>query len=149
MKKILGSILIIFTILVISGCGSKEETKTFVSNQDGVEVELVYTYQGDKVIKQTANNKIEYSILGVETKEDAQALLDPFAAQYQELEGVEHKIEYKEKEAVETLSVDFTKLDLDKAKEIEGMLVEGDGNKGVSMKESEKMLLENGFTLKE
>ncbi|MBD8006219.1 YehR family lipoprotein [Bacillus norwichensis] len=149
MKKIFGSIILLLTLLVFSGCGSKEETKTFISNQNGIDMELVYTYKGDNVSKQTSNNTIPYSALGVATKEEAQAVLDPISTKYQGLEGVEQKIEYKENEAVETLSVDFGKLDFDKAKNVPGMDFSGNTNNGVSMKESEKMLLEDGFELKE
>ena len=51
MKKALIGFLAVIGVLFLASCssGAKEETKTFTMNQNGVSMELVFTYEGDKV----------------------------------------------------------------------------------------------------
>lgn len=74
MKKALIGFLAVIGVLFLASCssGAKEETKTFTMDQNGVSMELVFTYEGDKVKTQTANNVMPYSAIGVTTKEEAQ-----------------------------------------------------------------------------
>lgn len=61
MKKFLRVFLIFIGVFFLASCGSKIETKTFVgSPQDGIDSTLTYTYQGDKVLTQTAKNIVSY-----------------------------------------------------------------------------------------
>ena len=47
----------------------KNRDKTFVgSPQDGIDSTLTYTYQGDKVLTQTAKNIVSYDKLGITKK---------------------------------------------------------------------------------
>ncbi|MBO0486220.1 DUF1307 domain-containing protein [Vagococcus fluvialis] len=65
---------------------------------------------------------------------------------YNDIEGIEHSIKYEEKEAIEEITVDYDKLDYNKAKTVPGIDVSGDTKKGVSLKASEKLLEANGYT---
>lgn len=65
MKKFLRVFLIFIGVFFLASCGSKIETKTFVgSPQDGIDSTLTYTYQGDKVLTQTAKNIVSYDKIG-------------------------------------------------------------------------------------
>ena len=78
MKKFLRVFLIFIGVFFLASCGSKIETKTFVgSPQDGIDSTLTYTYQGDKVLTQTAKNIVSYDKLGI-TKEEAKQRWNPF-----------------------------------------------------------------------
>lgn len=77
MKKFLRVFLIFIGVFFLTSCGSKIETKTFVSSpQDGIDSTLTYTYQGDKFLTQTAKNIVSYDKLGI-TKEEAKTALEP------------------------------------------------------------------------
>ena len=83
MKKVLPLLAVVCSLFILVGCGgNKEETKTFETNENGVEMSLTYTYKGDIVSKQTATSKIPYSSLGVSTKEEAQAVTKAIEEQY-------------------------------------------------------------------
>jgi len=58
-------------VVSLAGCGDKEETKTFNANINGADIKITYTYEGDKVLKQTSENKINYSTIGAKNKEEA------------------------------------------------------------------------------
>jgi len=144
-KKLLTALCASVVVFSLAGCGDKEETKTFKANINGVEMSLTYTYSGDKVIKQTAENKIAYSSIGAKNKEEAQTVLGPIGQKYQGVEGVEEKINYEDTYAEETVKIDYTKADTAKLKELMGAMSTGDVSKGVSMKQSQALLEAQGF----
>ncbi|MDV7751551.1 YehR family lipoprotein [Enterococcus casseliflavus] len=129
--------------------GAKEETKTFTMDQNGVSMELVFTYEGDKVKTQTANNVMPYSAIGVTTKEEAQTVLDPIAEQYQQVKGLDYSLDYTDSEATESLTINYDELDYDSAKQLPGVSFEGNTENGISMERTEEMLLDQGYKLKE
>jgi uncharacterized lipoprotein YehR (DUF1307 family) len=118
-------------------------------DQNGVSMELVFTYEGDKVKTQTANNVMPYSAIGVTTKEEAQTVLDPIAEQYQQVKGLDYSLDYTDSEATESLTINYDELDYDSAKQLPGVSFEGNTENGISMERTEEMLLDQGYKLKE
>ena len=139
--------MVVASVLVFSlaGCGDKEETKKFTANLNGSEIAVTYTYKGDKVLKQTSENKIMYSSINAANKEDAAKILDPISAKYKNLVSVEEKLTYKDSWAEETVSVDMEKVDLKELQKAAGTMISGDTSKGISMKQSQKVLEAAGF----
>lgn len=151
MKKALIGFLAVIGVLFFASCssGAKEEIKTFTMDQNGVSMELVFTYEGDKVKTQTANNVMPYSAIGVTTKEEAQTVLDPIAEQYQQVKGLDYSLDYTDSEATESLKINYDELDYDSAKQLPGVSFEGNTENGISMERTEEMLLDQGYKLKE
>lgn len=150
-KKGIGIILAIALALVLAACGSKDlEETVFESEQMGIQSTITYFHDGDKVKKQTAENIVPYEVIGVTEKEDAQAIFDPEAEKFQDVDGIKHEIEYTDTEAIEKLEVDYADLDFDKANDLPGMTFDGDAKEnGVSLEKSSEMLKNQGFTEKE
>lgn len=149
LKKLLMACVMLFSIIFIVSCSSNEpKTKTFVKEDTGIKMELTYTYVGDKVTKQTANNVINYSALGFDNVEDTKTALEPVLNQYNDIKGLKHFMDYKENEAREYLEVDYENIDYEKAKSVPGIMITGDPKSGVSMKASEKLITEQGFVEK-
>ena len=139
MKKFLRVFLIFIGVFFLASCGSKIETKTFVgSPQDGIDSTLTYTYQGDKVLTQTAKNIVSYDKLGI-TKEEAKTALEPVSKQYEDIKGLDYKLTYEDKQAIE-------KLTINKAKKVDGIQIDGDSSKGISMKKSQELVESEGYT---
>ena len=67
----MASVLAVSVLLAaLAGCDNKkEETKTFALNTNGVELSFTYHYDGDKVLRQDADNTIPYKSIGAENKE--------------------------------------------------------------------------------
>ena len=118
-------------------------------DQNGVSMELVFTYEGDKVKTQTANNVMPYSAIGVTTKEEAQTVLDPIAKKYQQVKGLDYSLDYTDSEATESLTINYDEFDYDSAKQLPGVSFEGNTENGISMERTEEMLLDQGYKLKE
>lgn len=153
MKKALLGFFALVSVLFLASCGtgasSQEESKTFTMDQNGVSMELVFNYSGDKVTSQTANNVMPYEAIGVSTKEEAQEVLDPIAEQYQQVQGVDYSLEYSDSEATESLTINYDELDYDSAKQLPDVSFEGNTDNGISMERTEEMLLDQGYELKE
>ncbi|EBF5840413.1 DUF1307 domain-containing protein [Listeria monocytogenes] len=144
LKKGTAVLFIMVMAMMLVACGGKEETRTFTLSQNGVESKLVYTYKGDKVTKQTAENTMSYTALSVSSKEDAEKLLKETSDKFQNIDGLKEKIEYKDDKAIETIEVDYTKIASEDMNKIPGM-ASGDASKGISMKESAKLLESQGY----
>jgi len=134
-------------IVGLAGCDNPDEkSKTFTRMENGVGLVFTYHYVGDKVLRQEANNTIPYQTIGAANQEQARALIEPMRSVYLDVKGVEQSIDYKDSEALEHLSVDFTRADMSELCKLPGSMVTNCALQEVSMSVSEKLLAEQGFT---
>ena len=146
MKRIL-TILSAILLIFLAGCSSsKDGSKTYVLEKSGVKTEITVYYESDKVTKQTTVNTKDYEKMAV-TKDELKDVAMPVSEKYQGIDGVEQKIVFDDDKAVETLTIDYTKVDLKKLKDLPGMDIDTDVE-SVSLKDTEESLLSQGFTKK-
>ncbi|PMC52881.1 YehR family lipoprotein [Gemella sanguinis] len=145
MKRIL-TILSAVLLIFLAGCSSKDGSKTYVLEKSGVKTEITVYYESDKVTKQTTVNTMDYEKMAV-TKDELKDVAMPVSEKYQGIDGVEQKIVFDDDKAVETLTIDYTKVDLKKLKDLPGMDIDTDVE-SVSLKDTEESLLSQGFTKK-
>ena len=145
MKRIL-TILSAVLLIFLAGCSSKDGSKTYVLEKSGVKTEITVYYESDKVTKQTTVNTMDYEKMAV-TKDELKDVAMPVSEKYQGIYGVEQKIVFDDNKAVETLTIDYTKVDLKKLKDLPGMDIDTDVE-SVSLKDTEESLLSQGFTKK-
>ena len=145
MKRIL-TILSAVLLIFLAGCSSKDGSKTYVLEKSGVKTEITVYYESDKVTKQTTVNTMDYEKMAV-TKDEFKDMAMPISEKYQGIDGVEQKIVFDDDKAVETLTIDYTKVDLKKLKDLPGMDIDTDVE-SVSLKNTEESLLSQGFTKK-
>ena len=146
MKRIL-TILSAVLLIFLAGCSSsKDGSKTYVLEKSGVKTEITVYYESDKVTKQTTVNTMDYEKMAV-TKDELKDVAMPVSEKYQVIDGVEQKIVFDDDKAVETLTIDYTKVDLKKLKDLPGMDIDTDVE-SVSLKDTEESLLSQGFTKK-
>ena len=145
MKRIL-MILSAVLLIFLAGCSSKDGSKTYVLEKSGVKTEITVYYESDKVTKQTTVNTMDYEKMAV-TKDELKDVAMPVSEKYQGIDGVEQKIVFDDNKAVETLTIDYTKVDLKKLKDLPGMDIDTDVE-SVSLKDTEESLLSQGFTKK-
>lgn len=145
MKRIL-TILSAVLLIFLAGCSSKDGSKTYVLEKSGVKTEITVYYESDKVTKQTTVNTMDYEKMAV-TKDELKDVAMPVSEKYQGIDGVEQKIVFDDDKAVETLTIDYTKVDLKKLKDLPGMDIDTDVE-SVSLKDTEESLLSQGFKKK-
>ena len=127
----------------------KETTKThtFVNKSNsGITSTLIYTVEGDNVIKQSANNIADPEILGA-TPEDVKSFIEEKYKGYNGLKGVKQTIEIKDGKVVQDLEVDFSVASISELRKALPEEYSGIGNR-VSFSNSKKALEKMGFTEK-
>ena len=127
----------------------KETTKThtFVNKSNsGITSTLVYTVDGDNVIKQSAHNIADPEILGA-TPEDVKSFIEEKYKGYNGLKGVKQTIEIKDGKVVQDLEVDFSVASISELRKALPEEYSGIGNR-VSFSNSKKALEKMGFTEK-
>ncbi|ECQ9387816.1 DUF1307 domain-containing protein [Listeria monocytogenes] len=145
LKKGTMTLFVMVVAVMLVACGVMADTKTYERSQNGVETKLIYTCKGNKVTKQSAENAIPYTALGVSSKEGAEKLFKERIDKFQNIDGLTAKVEYKDDKAIETIEIDYTKISSEKIKEIPDMTTSGDTSKGISMKASAKLLKARGY----
>ncbi len=148
MKKLLSLVLIIMLFLLAISCSSqKAESTSYEASQKGITSKITYTHDGDKVLTQTAINTINYEESGLKDKDTAKQQLDPMVKKYEEIksDAISYSIDYQDKQVVQTIKIDFAKIKPEEFKNLPGTLSSGDVSKGISLKESEKLLLNSGY----
>lgn len=140
MKKIL-QIISVFLLVFLVGCSEKEGSKVYVKKQPGVQMEITLYYKGDVVTKQTAKNIITYSELGL-TKETFKKQAEKLGEKFKGIKGLEDKVDYQDKVAIETVTVDYS---IANVHELSGLPGVGVGNEKVSLKKTEEKLIEERF----
>lgn len=145
-KNKIFSLLFLTAIVLFTACSPKSEKATFEKNDDFMAVEMVFTYEGDKVTHQKTTNVMPYSSLGVTTADEAKEILDPIAVEYQGYDGLTETIDYQKEQLIEVIKVDYKVADIEAIRAIPGMDYEGDTTNGISFKRSKKMIEDQGFT---
>ena len=140
MKKIL-QIISVFLLVFLVGCSEKEGSKVYVKKQPGVQMEITLYYKGDVVTKQTAKNIITYSELGL-TKETFKKQAEKLGEKFKGIKGLEDKVDYQDKVAIETVTVDYS---IANVHELSGLPVVGVLNEKLSLKKTEEKLIEERF----
>ncbi|MBQ6144949.1 MAG: DUF1307 domain-containing protein [Lactococcus sp.] len=148
MKKGLLSVIVIIGVFVLTACSmsAKEQKVSYEKEEKGVKIVLTYYAKGDKVTKQTSENIIPYSAMGVKSEEEAKELLKDVLKSYKDIKGVKDELTYGEDAVTEKVEIDYTVVDMKKAKELVGVSTDGgDISKGISLKNSIKLLEDQGY----
>lgn len=148
MKKNLTGLVFLILAMVLVGCSASTETATFVMDQGGMTSKLVYTYQGDKVLTESAETIMPYSMLGVTTKEEAQTIFEQASPSsvYEGIEGMTYSVEYGADSLTQKITVDYSKVDTTALAALPGMADNQGIENGASYSKTEEMLLAAGYT---
>ncbi len=148
MKKVWKLMVVCIGVLMIAGCGGKEQTVKLAIEQNGAKVESELEAKGDIVTKMTQTtvlNLADYS-------EEQIAAMEQTAMSYEEtlnVEGAEYTYEITDTELKEVMSFDFTNKDMIKSLAGTGMLpVDGEGDV-VSLKLTVENLESSGMEVVE
>ena len=120
------------------------KTVTFVNDsQPGVQSTLIYTVDGDNVVKQTAHNVADPEVLN-NTADAVKSVLEETYKGYKGLKGVTFSIEVKDGKVVQDLEIDLSVASIDELRKALPEEYSGVG-KNVSFKASKKMLTDLGY----
>lgn len=147
MKKIASFLMVSMIIMVLAACGSEEKT-VFEMKDRGFTSEITYVSKGDKVKKQITKTTLNYSDLGLTSKDEVKEVIEQQENKLENVKGVKHSIDYKDDHLVENIEIDMEKIDFDVLNDLTGGEV-GEDADYISLKESTKLIEQQGFTKKE
>ena len=135
-------------LLIIAGCGKKTEKATFQQVKNGVDSRVTYYYQGDKVVKQTTDNKITYASLKANNKDEAKDQIKSEVQKYNDTKGVKDEIKYHDSYLKEKVSVDLKEASVDDFLKLSDQTTSADSGKKkkyISFEKSEDLIKKQGF----
>lgn len=148
-SKIKGILLVVATmLLIIAGCSKKTEKTTYQQVKNGIDSRVTYYYQDDKVVKQTTANKITYTSLRANDKNEAKDKIKDEVQKYNDTKGVTDKIAYHDSYLKENVTVDLEKASVNDFLKLTGDSKSADSSskkKYISLEKSEKLIKKQGF----
>ncbi|MBJ8325409.1 DUF1307 domain-containing protein [Streptococcus pacificus] len=130
-NKTLISFLLVIVMIILNACGSKEKTIESIAFQNAIpgrDIRYIFYYEkgSDKIVKQESITIFSYSAFGVDSQEEAKALLDPLSKDYEAIKGVTQTVEYETDYLTEKIMVDYSKVDLKQLKDDPRFEIEGE-----------------------
>lgn len=122
-----------------------EEIQNYTGSIRGVEIKLAYYYKGDIILRQSSENKIIYSRMGAQNKEEAQKMLQQISEAYQKTQGVTERVDYQDSYAVEYVTIDYTKASIRDLCKLPGTSITDCSAQYISMIRSQKLLESSEF----
>lgn len=101
------------------------------------------TYEKGKVVAQATINPISYAEFKIKDKAEAKKFLSEKQDMLEKVEGVTYSVDYQDKKATETYSIDFTKADPEKIAVITAFAELS------TIETAEKLLFEIGYKISE
>ncbi|MFD1413296.1 DUF1307 domain-containing protein [Oceanobacillus jeddahense] len=142
--KMAGFILMLMSFTALAACGSNQETVTYKLEEDNNSIETSFVADDGDIIEQSSQSITSYeSIKGIETKEDAEALLIPSAEPLQGIEGLEYNLDFEEDHFIETITIDFSIVELSELPGLNEILTNEEEN--LNLEDAIESLEEQGF----
>ncbi|UUI03793.1 DUF1307 domain-containing protein [Oceanobacillus jeddahense] len=142
--KMAGFILMLMSFTALAACGSNQETVTYKLEEDNNSIETSFVADDGEIIEQSSQSITSYeSIKGIETKEDAEALLIPSAEPLQGIEGLEYNLDFEEDHFIETITIDFSIVELSELPGLNEILTNEEEN--LNLEDAIESLEEQGF----
>lgn len=145
MKKHLLLVILVLA-LVLSACGAKIKSYVYEIEEEGIKLILTLEAQDDKVLKQSNKGIVDFFVLDLESREEAEALYGSISEQLSGIEGLDFTLEFTDESIIENLVIDFSKISPEDLKGIVNNMDDWDGG-DVSLEALGKSLEEAGYTL--
>lgn len=142
--QVTGFFVLFLSFITLVACGSGEETVTYKLEEDNNSIETTFVADDGEIIEQSSQSITTYdSIQGIESQEDAEALLVPSAEPLQGIEGLEYNLDFEEDHFIETITIDFAVVDLSELPGLNEIVENGEDN--LNLDDAVETLEEQGF----
>ncbi|WP_152655758.1 DUF1307 domain-containing protein [Oceanobacillus sp. CFH 90083] len=136
--------LLLISIITLAACGSNQETVTYQLEDGENSIEVTFVAEDEEIIEQSSRSITSYdSITGIESKEEAEALITPTAEPLQGIDGLEYNIDFQDDHFIETINIDFTTVDLSELPGLHELLENEEGN--LNLEDAMESMEEQGF----
>lgn len=134
----------LISFITLAACGSNQETVTYKLEKGNNSIEVTLVAKDEKIVEQSSTSKTSYeSIRGIETKEDAEALITPTAEPLQGIDGLEYNLDFQDNHFIETIKIDFSSVNTSELPGLNELLDHEEGN--LNLKDAIESLEDQGF----
>lgn len=133
-------------MMVLTACGTKEQSKTFVHNDKGITQEMTYTYEDDLIKRLDMKTEMPFTAMLIESKEDAEKTVEILKSTEPHSEGITFNYEITDDRIIVTGTADYDKIDVNELAARLG--IEASEEDVRSMAKVEEALLKLGYQLK-
>lgn len=145
MKRLLSLLLALSLVLVACSTGGEVTKMTKDDGQGNVSTVELHS-EGDKVTRQISENVFDSAYLSV-TEDMLTENLDQFKNSYNSVDGISYDYKIDENGIItETIDVDYNNIDWDGYGQLDGVILEGDPQNGISLEKTVGLFEESGFT---
>lgn len=141
-KRLALAVVTLLEVIFLVAC-SPIKTTHLIRDDGSQSNRISFHYQGDKLLKQTQTVTILYDTFDVKADEAKEAF-DHLGEAYKNIEGVTLKTDYQDDRVVQTIEVDFAKVNLKENVDLLLLKPEADGQ-SVSYKKALKAYKNFGF----
>lgn len=146
MKKLLSLLLALSLVLVACSTGGEVTKMTKDDGQGNVSTVELHS-EGDKVTRQISENVFDSAYLSV-TEDMITENLDQFKNSYNSVDGISYDYKIDENGIVtEKIEVDYKNIDWDKYEQLDGVVLDGDPQNGISLQRTIDIFEQGGFEI--
>lgn len=146
MKKLLSLLLALSLVLVACSTGGEVTKMTKDDGQGNVSTVELHS-EGDKVTRQISENVFDSAYLSV-TEDMLTENLDQFKNSYNSVDGISYDYKIDENGIVtEKIEVDYKNIDWDKYEQLDGVVLDGDPQNGISLQRTIDIFEQGGFEI--
>ncbi|MFD1064896.1 DUF1307 domain-containing protein [Oceanobacillus locisalsi] len=139
-----GLIVLLIFSLILTACSSDQETVTYQLEEGNNSIETTFVADDGEITEQSSRSVTSYdSIEGIESQEEAEALLVPSAEPLQGIEGLEYNLDFEEDQFIETITIDFAGADLSELPGLDEVIDNEEEN--LKLDDAVESLEEQGF----
>lgn len=92
-------------------CCAETTDTTLRYSEHGMEVRITYSSAGDTIVRQVTRNTVPYEFANLPDRKTAEESFASLSEQYVGVAGLDHAVEFRKSDYVETLTVDYRKVD--------------------------------------
>src|SRR5690625_5325300 len=103
------ALLVMVFVMLLGACSGEAGERTFKLEEEGITSMVTYEHEGDEVIKHTTEVTMDYSALGLSSKEEAEEFFEAMGSYEKiDIEEVSNDITYNNDKLSTSIKIDVT-----------------------------------------
>lgn len=132
-KKLVMSLFSGLLLLLLVACsGQKQRHFQYIDQEAGLDTQVTYTYEKEKVTSLKTVSTALYSNINVADKAEAKAILSNIETFYKDIKGVKMSLDYKKDRVILTMEVDYKTLEIKDGFTVPGFFTNKDNKKAIT-----------------
>lgn len=136
-------VMALLLLLFLTACGQSK--KVYEIEEEGIQTTMTFKHKDDEITEQTTESVVPYDMMGVSSKEEAEAIFGLMGDEMDNLPGISLDIKYKKNEMIQKVVVDYKKANFGEMFDFASMFTDEEISDTNSMEEMDQMLKDQGY----